>query len=815
HLKLAGLKPPQDPAHKIAAGQSPSSTLPSMSASHPPFTATRPRPYERLAADKPGEELAPDAGIWQLYVEEAKEHDSELVDGKNKNLDVMLLFAALFSAILTAFIIESVTLLQEDSDDLTVTLLLAIAQSQQRIEQGAPDKLPPIERPAFSVPLTARWINGLWFMALALSLSAALIAMLAKEWLTEFVVSRPRPPRTYALMHQRRLNGLTSWQALHIVDLLPSMLHLSLLLFSLGLAIYLWTLDTGIAIAEVIITGATLFFYFGTAISSAIYSSCPYVTQVSKYMRVALHLFFQQERALENEHMELDTLMEKEATGEELLALSWLAKSARDPAVGDCAYQALAGLYLPSSPTSKLGTSSTREDAENLPEAEPIHQTVQSENEKHQDFLTPAKVAFNALDCIWNDDCPELSSDSYALLTAAELRLTEAATYARNSSPTTHSSPRYIAAQLAFTPGISRQANDSQDSWSVVNMEPAERQIPDSRLSLFELRARYSRALARAAVLLSTHNEGRACIGAHSLAYLFESIQLAAHCRNLNPASHMSTCLPQGEDQKILTTFKVYLVGTGLIRYLPALDIGDEDGIIPGLITILSSSGIEETPWLELATGHALAALAPMLFRQWIYMVIEHSPPLLNEGAVHLALDSWPEGLAPNQFRDLAYSTLLQLLCVATIATSQAMRQEMAGLPEIAITSLYRRANMTSGRFPILDVILQKPDLINAFIHFTNLNHEALRPTTLSAFLKLFLIERNGETLLVAGALSPESLLTLLRLLSKLPGESTVPQLILTELRQILPKYRLRYMLKLDKAMEWLTALAMVGNRPE
>ncbi|KAF8601832.1 hypothetical protein BDV93DRAFT_398738, partial [Ceratobasidium sp. AG-I] len=134
-----------------------------------------------------GEDLAPDAGIWQLYLDEAKEHDEELVKGQNGNLDMMLLFAALFSAILSAFLIESKNLLQQDPVDVSVALLLVIAQSQQRIEQGTPQTgSAPIELPSFSASLSARWINGLWFLSLAFSLSAALIAMLAKEWLTMF-----------------------------------------------------------------------------------------------------------------------------------------------------------------------------------------------------------------------------------------------------------------------------------------------------------------------------------------------------------------------------------------------------------------------------------------------------------------------------------------------------------------------------------------------------------------------------------------------------------------------------------------------------
>ncbi|KAF8600193.1 hypothetical protein BDV93DRAFT_429492, partial [Ceratobasidium sp. AG-I] len=187
-----------------------------------------------------GEELMPHASIWQVYLQEAKKFDEELVEGQNKNPDMILLFAALFSAIVTGFLIESKDLLKQDSGDVTVTLLLLIAQSQQRIEQNAPRfNSPPIELPQFVAPLSARWINGLWFSSLALSLSAALVAMVAKGWLTAFTNSLPRSAYTYSILRQARLAGLDKWHAIPIIDLVFSMLHLSILLFSLGLILYL------------------------------------------------------------------------------------------------------------------------------------------------------------------------------------------------------------------------------------------------------------------------------------------------------------------------------------------------------------------------------------------------------------------------------------------------------------------------------------------------------------------------------------------------------------------------------------------------
>ncbi|CAE6471797.1 unnamed protein product [Rhizoctonia solani] len=170
-------------------------------------------PRARLATDALGQELHPQASIWQMYVEEAIEQDTELVEVQNKNLDLMLLFAALFSAILTAFLIESTSMLQQNPVDASATLLLFIAQSQRRIELGIPaNTLDPIASNEFSPSMLSRFINGLWFTSLALSLSAALIAMLAKEWLASYLATSEH----YALATLEDINLVFSdkWESL-------------------------------------------------------------------------------------------------------------------------------------------------------------------------------------------------------------------------------------------------------------------------------------------------------------------------------------------------------------------------------------------------------------------------------------------------------------------------------------------------------------------------------------------------------------------------------------------------------------------------
>ncbi|KAG8766438.1 hypothetical protein FRC12_006880, partial [Ceratobasidium sp. 428] len=540
------------------------------------YTGSGLKPNERLATETLGEELMPDSVIWRMYLDEAKEHDAEMVDEKDKNLDVMLLFAALFSAVLTAFIVESKKLLQEDPSDLSATLLLAIAQSQQRMEQGAAQTTAPIERPQFTPSISARWVNGLWFSALSLSLGAALIAMLAKEWLHAFTTSRPRPPKSYALEHQFRLQGLIRWRALEIVDILPTMLHLSLLFFSLGLALYLWTIETGVAIAQVVITATILLFYAGSVLSSAIYTACPFDTQLSKHLRALLQHALLDKPDSENESKDVTTEdTGAETTNDELHALLWLMRNARDPEVRKCACHALVGIHntrsvgpdshsdsgqnpheedggeepgleavadVAEKEDSELPTSASKLTLERYDLSKRLHKRANKHfrqamqrllqdlegnrgmdaaryantlpelvytlethvNEEHNGDQnsyapeeSPAISALNTIDRFWNGDRPGLSPDVYALILAAELRLIETITLAYCSDPLPENLSFSPTSPAALEP-MSIVYNSTPSTPGVaIQMTSESRQPSQETVSLFQLRARYSRVLVR------------------------------------------------------------------------------------------------------------------------------------------------------------------------------------------------------------------------------------------------------------------------------------------------------------------------------
>ncbi|CEL56022.1 hypothetical protein RSOLAG1IB_02036 [Rhizoctonia solani AG-1 IB] len=149
-------------------------------------------------SDLYGAELSKDARVWRVYVKEADRHDTELVDGWNKSLDVILVFAALFSAVSTAFIIESSKRLQPDPVQLSTQVLIEISQTMRSIASNGLVDPPPLSTPngtsAFVPSSTDVIVNTLWYLSLSLSIAVSLMAMLAKEWCRTFLANRTGSP---------------------------------------------------------------------------------------------------------------------------------------------------------------------------------------------------------------------------------------------------------------------------------------------------------------------------------------------------------------------------------------------------------------------------------------------------------------------------------------------------------------------------------------------------------------------------------------------------------------------------------------------
>ncbi|KEP50087.1 putative transmembrane protein [Rhizoctonia solani 123E] len=236
------------------------------------------------------EELGIRANIWPAYLEEAWERDSEMLDAWHKSLDVLLIFAALFSSLLSQLLGSISAMLQPDSGGQTVELLAEILRATQN-PGNASSTTSPDDILKFTPSSGARWVNGLWFMSLGLSLTAALAAVLAKEWLAAYVSDRPTQPKKRAIQRQRRRESLDRWMLPAVISILPMLMHASLLIFFVGLIIWLWMLDLIIAITFTVMFVAIILYYFGTTGLAIMYPNCPYQTPVATYMRPLFYEF--------------------------------------------------------------------------------------------------------------------------------------------------------------------------------------------------------------------------------------------------------------------------------------------------------------------------------------------------------------------------------------------------------------------------------------------------------------------------------------------------------------------------------------------
>lgn len=213
--------------------------------------------------DRYGEWLSDDARIWRVYGQFAKEDDKDKIKRWNSGLTNLALFAALFSGITTAFIIESQHDLKPDFAELLYRVQTATAHGRAYVEEP------------FVVTAQARLVNCLWITSLGLSLSAALIAIMGQDWI-EMYVDRPVcNTRQWAEIRTFRINGVHRWYMPGVIATAPVLLHASLFLFGIGLAVFMASdaITRNLCIA---LCATTAFLYAVTIFSPILWPSSPF-----------------------------------------------------------------------------------------------------------------------------------------------------------------------------------------------------------------------------------------------------------------------------------------------------------------------------------------------------------------------------------------------------------------------------------------------------------------------------------------------------------------------------------------------------------
>ncbi|KAK0490317.1 hypothetical protein IW261DRAFT_1431441 [Armillaria novae-zelandiae] len=253
-----------------------------------------PLDYERkFPEDKQYEELGQAARVWRTYLEECAIPDSEMVEGWRDGLDVLLVFAGLFSAVVTTFVAQTSQSLQVDYGKVTTLLLIELINVQRSASNGSLVDDVPHSDLTFHPSTSDSWVNGLWFTSLSLSLTAALFAVLTKQWIHQYMSASTGTPQQRCHMRQFRYMGLQQWGVGLIIGLLPVLMSASLAVFLVGLVVFLIPLRVSIASVVGAITFIAFSAYFVTNFLPVIYPSCPYKTPLSQYM-FSIHAYIQQ-----------------------------------------------------------------------------------------------------------------------------------------------------------------------------------------------------------------------------------------------------------------------------------------------------------------------------------------------------------------------------------------------------------------------------------------------------------------------------------------------------------------------------------------
>ena len=135
-----------------------------------------------------------------------------------------------------------------------------------------------VDSAAFSPTASARWINGLFFYSLVLSLAAALFGILAKQWIREYLKWNTAigDPRENVLVRQIRFEAWRDWNVEGVLWSIPFLLELAMIFFLVGIVILLWTLDSVVAIAVTALVAVFLAGFSAFTVLPIFSKRCPY-----------------------------------------------------------------------------------------------------------------------------------------------------------------------------------------------------------------------------------------------------------------------------------------------------------------------------------------------------------------------------------------------------------------------------------------------------------------------------------------------------------------------------------------------------------
>jgi hypothetical protein len=185
------------------------------------------------------------------------------------------------------FIAISYPSLQQDPNTTTQSLLAQISQQLSNTNtNGTIHAAIPSTQTPFSPSTSAIFVNSVWFLSLVLSLTCALMATLLQQWARRYlqIVKRNHAPHVRAHIREYFSRGARKFRIFGLVELLPSLLLLSVLLFFAGLVVFAFLANHTVAFITLAVVGFCFLSYIALTLMPLIHHDCPYYTPLTSVL---------------------------------------------------------------------------------------------------------------------------------------------------------------------------------------------------------------------------------------------------------------------------------------------------------------------------------------------------------------------------------------------------------------------------------------------------------------------------------------------------------------------------------------------------
>jgi len=118
-----------------------------------------------------------------------------------------------------------------------------------------------------------------------MSLLAAFVAMLGKQWLNRYLRHTGGSTIERCGDRQRKFDGLERWPFRLFIESLPVMLQIALLLLACGLSRHMWSVNTSVARVVISFTVIGFLFYVAIVVAGTSSYECPFQTPASMALR--------------------------------------------------------------------------------------------------------------------------------------------------------------------------------------------------------------------------------------------------------------------------------------------------------------------------------------------------------------------------------------------------------------------------------------------------------------------------------------------------------------------------------------------------